>query len=176
MTAYTNHPDAIFEVGKPNIGATHLEARDNLIAFGEGDDTAPKLALKAIERLVAGDSVRARLRGASADPATISTSHGFTQIGSVRVNITNFSGPANSAAHSISRTRGGTTTVISSHSGSLLSYPITIDVDVLPGDRVNIVSTSNGGSTGQVEATIATDGGNLWSGSFSNMTLEGNDV
>lgn len=43
MTEYTTHADVIFDVTKPVIGATNLQARDNLIAVAEADATAPKL-------------------------------------------------------------------------------------------------------------------------------------
>ncbi|QDP55383.1 MAG: hypothetical protein Tp176DCM1853251_67 [Prokaryotic dsDNA virus sp.] len=54
MTTYTPHADALFDVGKPILGSTHLEARDNLIAVTEGDATAPKIN-GAIAALTPGD-------------------------------------------------------------------------------------------------------------------------
>jgi len=54
MTAYTNHPDAIFDPDKPILGSTHLEARDNLIAAMEGDPTAPNVYEALAARLVSG--------------------------------------------------------------------------------------------------------------------------
>lgn len=46
MTAYTPHVDDIFDIGKPILGSTELEARDNLIAVAEQDSTAPKIRQK----------------------------------------------------------------------------------------------------------------------------------
>lgn len=43
---YTTHADALFDPDKPILGATHLEARDNLIAVAAGDTNAPKIAVK----------------------------------------------------------------------------------------------------------------------------------
>lgn len=44
MTTYTDHADALFNTGKPILGAVHLEARDNLIATAEGSSDAPVMA------------------------------------------------------------------------------------------------------------------------------------
>lgn len=52
MTAYTNHPDALFDPNKPILGSTHLEARDNLISLAEGDPTAPNIYEALAARLV----------------------------------------------------------------------------------------------------------------------------
>lgn len=44
MTTYTDHADALFDPGKPILGATGLEARDNAISVAEGGSNAPVLA------------------------------------------------------------------------------------------------------------------------------------
>ena len=54
MTAYTQQADAIFDPLKPTIGATHLQARDNLLAVAESDATAPKRKQKVTVGSLAG--------------------------------------------------------------------------------------------------------------------------
>lgn len=44
MTTYTDHADALFDPGKPILGSTGLESRDNAIAIADGGDNAPVLA------------------------------------------------------------------------------------------------------------------------------------
>lgn len=49
--SYTDHADSLFDVGKPILGSTHQEARDNLVAVAEADDSgdpAPRIVSRAL--------------------------------------------------------------------------------------------------------------------------------
>lgn len=49
--SYTDHADSLFDVGKPILGSTHQEARDNLVAVAEADDSgdkAPRVVSRAL--------------------------------------------------------------------------------------------------------------------------------
>jgi len=55
MTDYTSHADSLFDAGKPILGVTHLEARDNLIASGEGSTGSPSFVPNYGANVAAGD-------------------------------------------------------------------------------------------------------------------------
>lgn len=166
MTAYTQHADAIFEPLKPNIGATHQQARDNLIAVLEGDDTAPKATLKMIERLTAGTSIRSSVSSALADASTKILVVGFIQSGTVRATVTRLAGAGST---SLTRLRNGVgTTLVAVTVGNLSA-----DISVIPGDVLELTAVGDG-SARAFSASIGTGGENLWPSSGANVV--GNNV
>lgn len=159
MTAFTVHGDTIFDVGKPILGSTGLEARDNLLAVTEGDPTAPRIAFRALERVVAGDSTRSNLSD-TATPSAVRFS--FQQIGTIKVTCT-FS----ASDGVLFRYRNAVATQIGTAGPSIIAT-----VDVLPGDT--IVARSANGTTSVV---LSTDGSNLMCANPSETVgVTGNDV
>lgn len=167
MTAYTTHADSLFDPNKPILGSTHLEARDNLLSVAEGDDTAPKIDLPALERLAAGSNIRSRQDGVSIGVGTGTVhSFGFIQIGTIRC-IINRSNAA--ASTRVTRRRNGVDTVVVASAQADVSS----DIDVIPGDVIFLEGDGTGGPF-TFDGRFATDGGNLWPG--SEVRLEGNNV
>lgn len=169
MTAYTIHADALFDPNKPILGSTHLEGRDNLIAVTEGDATAPKIALKAIERVAAGSTIRSRRDTVSVTSSAFEDgpihTFDFIQIGTIRAIITR------SATGSVQvvRLRNGVRTILSGP----VTADISADVSVQPFDRI-LLEANTSGSAAVFNGRFSTDGGNLWAGSYARV--EGNDV
>lgn len=160
MTTYTDHSDILFDVGKPILGQTQLEKRDNLIAVTEGDPTAPKMHQKSIERLAAGTQVRSRkdsvLLGTGA-----SNGHtlGFGQYGIVRCQIILAGGVSSLSTASIVRTRQGVATTLY----SATAVTVDLDVSVEPGDSIELRVTVGGGASGGTwHFRFATDGSHIW--------------
>ena len=163
MTAYTIHPDEIYDVGKPILGSTHLEARDNLIAMTEGDDAAPNIQFAALGRLTAGESLRVQgpdvlVTGASTFGSSIT--HGFLQVGTVRCVVSYVSGQV--TTRRIVRARNGVSTTIASAGGTA---DLTADVSVIHGDTLSLQGSGGADTgTGTHSAQIKVASGNLWVG------------
>jgi hypothetical protein len=158
-----NHPPNFAD---PETGAFAEDFQGivgNFPAMAAGDAGAPRIFQGALERLVAGNDLRATVSASASATdmaATASYSFGVVQGGSIRVVVTGSGSPA-PVTNTITRVRGGATTTIVTTG----TNPISADVDVLPGDSVS-VSTAYGGGTGAatatVTATISTAGQDLY--------------
>jgi len=170
MTDYTSIADSQVEPLSPVTSELMTALRDNPLAIAEGSTGAPRMVLKSIERLVAGDAIRNQLTQTINSEESFGIGHSFLQIGTIRVKAIQVSGGV--ASYSITRNRNRVLTVLSSGG---LSGTVSVDVGVLPGDAVSAtVSVSSFQPGGTYTLSLSTDGGNLWPGSTAQ--LEGNDV
>lgn len=158
MTTYTAHADTIFDPDKPILGSTHLEARDNLIAALEGASGAPRLSVFALENPTAGDTAKFSITQNVTSVTTATASFNFMQTGTVRVTITKNSGTGTGISLFVIRTRAGSDTTMATG-----SYPISVDVPVLPGDKITMTGDVVSG-TDSATFAIKTAGENLWPG------------
>lgn len=157
---YTIHPDAMFDPGKPILGSTQAEARDNLIASFAGEPDAPKLSVLALEPLVAGGVIR--YSEISSVPSAI-TDRAFVpmlQAGTVRCVIGNAGGAGGVASTVVKRRRGasGSETTLATGGAAL-----TADISVEPGDVI-IMGAGSSGSNSNVVFELRTGGQNIWPG------------
>jgi len=177
MTAYTTHPDSIFEVGKPNLGSTHSEARDNLIAVAAGHSTAPRVYIGAFERLTAGTVEKwkrpAAIQATNTSEFETSLEFGLIQGGTVSVayNHRQESGSGSQQAKVVRRrmvdSGSGATLVeddfLPSTSTSATNVTLSGDITVLPGDA--LVFQQFASSTGVSEIsdlTLKTNGEDIY--------------
>ena len=169
MADWTTQDPSTLLPGEPWTSAKALAAFENPEAIAEGATGAPRLALKAIERVVAGSTIRSR-----ADTVSVTSSapedgpihtFDFIQIGTIRAIITRSGG----GSVQVVRLRNGTRTVLSGP----VTADISADVSVQPFDRI-LLEANTLGSAAVFNGRFATDGGNLWAG--ASARVEGNDV
>ncbi|MGB1388634.1 MAG: hypothetical protein ACPG61_07080 [Paracoccaceae bacterium] len=151
MTAFTNHLDALFDVGKPILGSTGLEARDNLAAALEGASGAPRLWADASAGAVAGDDLLFRsVRQTLSSPAsTAAEAMIFGSVfravisGTVRVKgiVTAISGTANISIWK------NTLPILSGSSS------ITADISYVAGDVIFLKLSISAGGSGTTSIT-----------------------
>ena len=153
--------------GQPWTSAKALAAFENPVAIAEGAADAPRLYLRALEQLTAGDELRAGVDGAvNADVgATVTFSIAFAQTGTVRVSFEHqFSSPT------ISRLRVGVSTTLHTFANpSDVWTARTADVDVLPGDQITISATNSAGSPQDIIRLqrFSTGGEDIWPAAYS---------
>ena len=158
MADWPNITDTQCDPDAPVTSNLMYGLRDAPIAIAEGAPGAPRNMLASLHRLVAGDTVRATgLSGSSSligsGTATASLSFGVIQFGSLRV-VTSGSG----SSSCVVRKRGGSNLTISSSLG-------TVDVSCIPGDLFTVTSSQTfgaGGGTVTVNASLRTNGADLW--------------
>jgi len=169
---FTTHADALFEANKPILGSVAQETKDNLLSVAGGGVDAPRVVLKAVERLVAGDEVRSRRDSISLNPAATAFtglhSFGFSQIGTIRVIVERVT--AGSEQMQVTRTRNGATTVVV----AATTGNITADLSVIPGDELSLQGQTNPSLSVVYNSRFQTDGANLWPSGAARV--EGNDV
>lgn len=137
----------------------------SLDALATGATGAPRIALKALEPVSAGDIVRSSKTVSARTSASLSFA--TMQSGTIRAKGT----AAGSTNWAIGRYRNGVNTSI----GSGVATSFSFDVPVLPFDLVSI-AWSDGGLNNYT-LSICTDGGNLWCGNPSTTVgVTGNDV
>ena len=153
------------------------QLRDNPIAIAEGAAGAPRLYLRSLEQLEAGDQIRSRrdeereFEGAAVENPIYSFS--FIQFGAIRVRydvrVTSGSGTAR-----VRRIRNGVSTVVNSFSVTNTSYTtVSVDVSVIAGDTILV--TGEAGAANVIvfrNLRFSTGGQDLWPG--SSVRLEGN--
>ena len=169
MADWTTQDPSTLLPGEPWTSAKALAAFENVEAAMEGADDAPRLALKAIERVVAGSTIRSRrdtvsVTSTSFEEGPIHT-FDFIQIGTVRAIITRDA----TGSVQVVRLRNGVRTVLSGP----VSADISADVSVQPFDKI-LLEANTSGSAAVFNGRFATDGGNLWAG--ASARVEGNDV
>ena len=170
MTDWTTLPNAAVGVGGLPSGTTVTALRDNPVAIAEGAPGAPRLYLRSLEQLEAGDQIRSRNDGpvTSSDGANVvMLGFGFIQSGTIRATCTKTS---TEGAMILSRTRNGALVELLNVTATGTQ---TIDVDVLPGDLLSWVLAPPGvGTVTAANARFMTNGQDLWPG--SSARLEGN--
>ena len=166
MASWTNLVNATFIPGRPILGSTGLALRDNLAAFIEGAASAPKLWIGALERLVAGNTLRASLD--TETPADTSVYLGVLQLGQIRVYAEHRApgpGVTSTVAFVRHRASGSTTVATWSLTNNGTWTARSADVDVQPGDLIEIRHTiSSGGAVRN--RRILNGGESLWQGYF----------
>ena len=142
--------------------------RDNPVAIAEGAVGAPRIRIGALQRLTAGNVARITNNPAASAGGNL-FDVGFLQVGSVRVT---FDKRAGTGSMTFTRLRGATTTTI--YSGTISAAGTTSDVDVEPGDRIRVVWSGGGGSSGIYNGAISTGGEDYFPVEVAIGTLTGN--
>lgn len=133
----------------------------NPLALAEGDDTAhtagAAIRLKALQRLVVGDTVRLQDTTTRTNNTTTFVtllSAGIVQVGQVRIKAEHRSPSGTSNAELlIRRTRNGSvTTIVTFQTASTSFVARSQDVDVLPGDLISVLHRHSSGSPSFSEA------------------------
>ena len=176
MADWTNLPNQAVGVGGLPSGTTVTALRDNPVAIAEGAAGAPRLFLRALEQLEAGDQIRSRndeTISYSDEPNTRALhAFDFIQTGIVRASIERLSGNSDSFVE-VRRIRNGVATQLASRTSN---GTLTVDVSVLPGDRVELnavrVLSFGDGDISARRGRFSTNGQDLWPG--SSQRLEGN--
>jgi hypothetical protein len=171
MADYTILDPNSFLQGQPITQAQGQALEENLRAVAEGAFNAPRLYLRALERLTAGDEIRSRrdaLQSVDTSEAVIH-SFAFMQYGTIRARGELVSG--GNSRIIIYRTRSGTRTAVTTGPTGTAGFVIS-DVAVLPGDLVEICVNSPSGAGSGRNGRFSTAGEDLWPGSA--LRLEGN--
>lgn len=155
--AWTTLLNALFLPGKPITGATGTALRDNPIAIAEGEAGAPRILLPALERIVAGSTVK--YRADATFPIAVATftlvtnsNIGFMQAGTIRISLDHrkVSG-AGQCETRIRRTRGAVVSAVTTFTNATTSFVTeTQDVAVQPGDVLDIAIRDSAGATSEV--------------------------
>lgn len=160
MTDYTVHPDEMFDPGKPILGATFLQGRDNLAATMEGATGAPRLHPDALGVLTAGDVLRYEQNSTASVGSPANAEVGFIQTGQVRCQIIRNGGGGTITNYRVERWRYGVLTVLYDGAAG-----VTMDVDVQVGDVINMIGEqTSGASFIGVIFRIRTGGEIIWPG------------
>lgn len=170
MTAYVTITDAETDPEAPITSILAKKWRDNPLAMFEGDSTAPKLSLLALERLVAGDTIVSRnddIVATAANTFGDGESWAFLQYGTVRITFSHRTTSAGNGVEArISRTRNAVTTVLNTWSTtSSTAVARTLDVAVRPGDSVVIshrILSGTGGYDSRLTLQRLQTSGMLW--------------
>ena len=149
-------PNSVFEAGKPARAIDMRNLRDNTIAIAEGAPSAPRLLLRALERLTPGTSIR--LRADTMLSVTGSTfvtvpnfAPDFIQAGTVRIAFEHRVNVNNTSEVRISRVRAGTSSVLTVISqGGTVFVAKTYDLGVQPGDLVSLQHRNTSSSISEI--------------------------
>lgn len=151
MTAWTTISNALVAVGAKPFASTMQALRDNVAAAFEGDSTAVAagvtLRQAALERLVAGDSIRLRADAVSTVSAsTIVLGHRFAQAGQVRCTVAHrHTTGAGTSEVTVVRLRGGGSVTLQTWTTTSTGFVNrSFDADVQPGDVLRIVHRPTG--------------------------------
>ena len=171
MADWTNLPNAAVGVGGLPSGTTVTALRDNPVAIAQGAAGAPRLYLRALEQLEAGNQIRSRndtLTSASQGAVQTLLSFNFIQTGSIRATARKVE---SSGTLRLVRIRNGASTTLLDTSSTAAQN---LDVDVLPGDTLlwSLVADFSSDITSAENARFMTNGQDLWPG--SGLRLEGN--
>lgn len=154
MADYNAITDSQIEPGAPGTTDLFNQLRDNPIAMLEGEAGAPRLFLRALERLAAGNQVRLSASGV-AEPFR----HGFFQSGSIRLKATiPRAGTSSPGTWTLRRIRNGASVTLGTWSPGT-SEEISVDIPLLAGDIVELASVPANSIT---TITLGTAGQDLW--------------
>ena len=179
MADWTTLPNTAVGVGGLPSGTTVTALRDNPVAIAEGAAGAPRLYLRSLERLAAGDDIRIRsdaIRSREENSFGTVLNFGVMQYGSFRLTFEHLA-TANSSEVQIIRFRSEIETTLTTLSTSSTSYVSqTLDVDCLPGDlfRIRHRSTSSVSGISRIQNIRARNSGQDFWPSDVFGSLEGN--
>lgn len=148
------------------------QLRDNPIAIAEGLAGAPRLYLRSLEQIEAGDQIRSRnddtIEFSEEPNSRTLNAFEFIQTGVIRASIEKVSGILGASVE-VLRIRNG---VVNQLASSESNGTLTVDVSVLPGDRVELNAVRGTGTCSARNARFSTNGQDLWPGVIAR--LEGN--
>jgi hypothetical protein len=155
MTAWTTISNALVAVGAKPFATTIQALRDNLAATAEGASGAPRIWLPALERLVVGSTIKLR-----ADAAVLVSTTTFTvvpgfiidtiQAGTIRVTFEHRRN-TNASEVRLLRRRAGVNTAFGTVSTTSTTFVAdSIDLDVQPGDRIQVQHRNTGGTDSEI--------------------------
>lgn len=154
MATFTDISNEDIKHKKPITVSVGRALRDNPIAMMEGEAGAPRLFLRTLERLAAGNQVRLSASGV-AEPFR----HGFFQSGSIRLKATiPRAGTSSPGTWTLRRIRNGASVTLGTWSPGT-SEEISVDIPLLAGDIVALASVPANSIT---EITLGTAGQDLW--------------
>lgn len=177
MTTYSAIPDGDIDQDSPITQPLMTALRDNPIAVTEGATGAPRIRVGALQRIVAGTSIRSRkdaVQALSNGSYASVYSFGFLQAGTIRVSFESRRVSASSVDTRVRRTRGETTSTLGSWSSSSATFSTqTLDATVLPGDLLSLEALGASGGSYEVQnIRLQTNGEDLYPGTA--CSLEGN--
>lgn len=172
---FTVIPDSVHEANKPVLASTAQETKDNLLSVAGGGVGAPRIVLKALERLVAGTGGGVSDIGSFILPSGALAFHtihsyGFIQIGTIQVQIERSGGVAEQMR--VSRVRNQASTVIVAASSANLDA----EISVIAGDEILIEAQTSTTSDITYTARFDTALGVSLFPSVPGAILSGNDV
>lgn len=171
MPAYTTISNSLVAVGAKPFATTIQALRDNPLAIAEGNATAPRILIGALERLNPGIEIRSRNDAAL---AVVGEAHrfDFTQAGTVRCTLRQTVSSGTQIVD-IRRVRNAVSSDVATWSTGPATVDRSADIAVLPGDTlIFFLESIGGGSSNLSLCRIQTNGENLWPG--SSQRLEGN--
>jgi hypothetical protein len=160
MTAWTTISNALVQVGAKPFATTVQAFRDNVISAFEGDATAVAagvtLRLPALQRLVAGTSVRTNQTGpfvVNGSTFTAATGWAFIQSGTIRISVRHYRTGGGDSEVRIQRVRAGSTTTLTTLTTSSGSPGATqtYDADVISGDLILLQNRNSGINTSTID-------------------------
>lgn len=165
MTTYTAIPNGDIDQDSPVTQPLMTLMRDNPIAISEGAAGAPRVLLKAIEELTAGNTTRASYDTEQDGTGSEFTAYSFQFI--QRGTVRGYAEVRETAASSVNlrfkRKRSGTTTTLQTDTtGSNTYVSFTYDFDVLPGDLLLITFDGTGAAQNIRNCRFQTAGENIW--------------
>lgn len=158
---------------------------DNLLASFAAESGAPRLALGALPRLVAGSDVRfedTSTHTVTTNTTEIAHSVGIFQGGEIRVSFDNRVTAGSTSIAFVVRTRAGSSTTLATNTANSGSWDSTsADITVLPGDLITFQHTLTGTpsppSGSEIRnCRISTDAVDLYPGGLSFGYITGNDA
>ena len=175
MTDYVAITETETNPGAPSRSSLWKRWAKNWIAGFEGAALAPRLWLRAIEKVAAGTQIRSRRDGVVAYTASATCwTFDFMQSGTVRLTYKHLK-PSGVAIPTIQvvRIRSEVSTSVQTATVVSTETAATLDFGILPGDRVLISLSLSGTATVNLyEVRLMTNGEDLWPGAYANV--EGN--
>jgi hypothetical protein len=180
MTDYVPYTPDEYAPDAPGTALHFQRWFENWIAGFEGAPGAPRLRQASLNRLTAGDDVRAVVTGtagnAGSGSLTVAARVGISQFGTFRA-VLSFSGTSFSAGQNrVRRIRGGVTSTVMAATST---NPATVDLTCIPGDIFLFEatgSTSSGGGSATITASIRTNNADLWPGEGLWGAIQGNSA
>ena len=138
-TDWLDWTPAEYDVGAPATSLSFERWFRNVVAAAQGAVGAPRISIGALQRISAGNEIRSRFdseRMGGGVPIT-GTGFSFMQAGSIRATFTFRVGDSTLGGLAyLYRIRNGASTTLWSGGYSTSNQTVTVDVSVLPGDRV----------------------------------------
>lgn len=169
---YATAADTLVRLPKGTDGQV-LTLDSGVPAWKSGDTSG--ITIDALQRIEAGDEIRSRKDSVTSGAAQFTVlSFGFLQVGSVRVTFEHRGDSGRSGAAQVVRARNAVEAIVANYNTSSAGYVArTVDVDVLPGDRLDIIHTAGGAGNAYLRnVRIQTNGQDLFPGIPA--PLEGN--